>query len=78
LQSKEEQIKVLQEGKGNSSVKKSMFRDNESERYKNLYEEQRQRTNLEHELISNSLYDLTLQFISFKNELVKSSKEDEY
>jgi hypothetical protein len=49
-------------------------KEGDYEFYKRNYEEQKQRTTLEHELISNSLYDLALQFISFKNELVKNIK----
>ncbi len=37
--------------------------------YKTSYEEQKFRVNKEHELISSSLYDLALQFMSLKNEL---------
>jgi hypothetical protein len=37
--------------------------------YKTSYEEQKYRVNKEHELISSSLYDLALQFMSLKNEL---------
>ena len=49
-------------------------KEGDYEFYKKNYEEQKQRTTLEHELISNSLYDLALQFISFKNEIVKNIK----
>jgi hypothetical protein len=70
--SKDEQIKLLHDKIGN----KKENNGNDATRYKNLYDEHRQRSNLEHELLSNSLYDLTLQFISFKNELVKSSNKE--
>jgi hypothetical protein len=59
-------------------AKRDTIKDNDSNKYKNLYEEHRQRTNLEHELLSNSLYDLTLQFISFKNELIKNKEPDDF
>lgn len=39
--------------------------------YKTSYEEQKNRVNREHELISSSLYELALQFMSLKNELQK-------
>lgn len=39
--------------------------------YRKSYEEQKGRVNKEHELISNSLYDLALQFMGLKNELQK-------
>jgi hypothetical protein len=39
--------------------------------YKKSYEEQKNRVNKEHELISASLYELALQFMSLKNELQK-------
>jgi hypothetical protein len=46
-------------------------RSEDLEFYKRSYEEQRNRVNREHELISTSLYELALQFMSLKNELQK-------
>ncbi len=46
-------------------------RSEDLEFYKRSYEEQKNRVNKEHELISNSLYELALQFMSMKNELQK-------
>ena len=46
-------------------------RSEDLEFYKKSYEEQKSRVNKEHELISASLYDLALQFITLKNELQK-------
>ena len=48
-----------------------MKRSEDLEFYKRSYEEQKLRVNKEHELISNSLYELALQFMSLKNELQK-------
>ena len=39
--------------------------------YKRSYEEQKNRVNKEHEMISSSLYELALQFMSLKTELQK-------
>jgi len=39
--------------------------------YKRSYEEQNNRVNKEHEIISSSLYDLALQFMTLKNDLHK-------
>ena len=46
-------------------------RSEDLEFYKRSYEEQKNRVNREHELISSSLYELALQFMSLKNELQK-------
>ena len=46
-------------------------RSEDLEFYRRSYEEQKNRVNKEHELISTSLYDLALQFMSLKNELQK-------
>ena len=46
-------------------------RSEDLEFYKRSYEEQKNRVNREHELISTSLYELALQFMSLKNELQK-------
>lgn len=48
-----------------------MKRSEDLEFYKRSYEEQKNRVNREHELISTSLYELALQFMSLKNELQK-------
>lgn len=45
--------------------------------YKTSYEEQKYRVNKEHELISSSLYDLALQFMSLKNELQRKINNNE-
>lgn len=39
--------------------------------YKQSFKEQKDRINREHELISTSLYELAMQFMSLKNELQK-------
>ena len=39
--------------------------------YRRSYEEQKNRVNREHELISTSLYELALQFMTLKNEMQK-------
>jgi len=39
--------------------------------YKRSYEEQNVRVNKEHEIISTSLYDLALQFMTLKSDLHK-------
>jgi hypothetical protein len=44
--------------------------------YKRSYEEQKNRVNKEHEMISSSLYELALQFMSLKNELQKKMAPD--
>lgn len=54
--------------KFNSDIKK---RSEDMEFYKHSYEEQKNRVNREHELISSSLYELALQFMSLKSELQK-------
>ncbi len=70
------------EGEGNSlsqnmqdSVDKFnqdiLKRSEDLEFYKRSYEEQKNRVNREHELISSSLYELALQFMSLKTELQK-------
>ena len=46
-------------------------RSEDLEFYKRSYEVQKNRVNREHELISTSLYELALQFMSLKNELQK-------
>lgn len=46
-------------------------RNDDLEFYKRSYEEQKNRVNKEHELISSSLYELALQFMGLKNELQK-------
>jgi len=46
-------------------------RSEDLEFFKRSYEEQKNRVNREHELISTSLYELALQFMSLKNELQK-------
>ena len=46
-------------------------RSEDLEFYKKLYKKQKNRVNREHELISTSLYELALQFMSLKNELQK-------
>ena len=46
-------------------------RSEDLEFYKRSYEEQKNRVNREHELISSSLYELALQFMSLKSELQK-------
>ena len=71
LLSKDDVIKELQE-KIESMSRSGNEKDYEF--YKRNYEELKQRNALEHELLSNSLYDLALQFITFKNELVKNVK----
>ena len=55
-------------GKFNEELVK---RNDDMEFYKKSYEEQKNRVNKEHELISSSLYELALQFMSLKNELQK-------
>lgn len=61
---------ILQEcsEKFNDEISK---KNEDLEFYKKSYEEQKGRVNKEHELISNSLYDLALQFMGLKNELQK-------
>jgi len=44
-------------------------RTEDMEFYKRTFDEQKVRVNREHELITSSLYELALQFMSFKNEL---------
>jgi hypothetical protein len=44
---------------------------NDLDFYKRSYEEQKNRVNKEHEMISSSLYELALQFMSLKSELQK-------
>lgn len=46
-------------------------RSEDLEFYRRSYEEQKGRVNKEHELISSSLYELALQFMSLKNDLQK-------
>jgi hypothetical protein len=46
-------------------------RSEDLEFYKRSYEEQKNRVNREHELISSSLHELALQFMIVKNELQK-------
>lgn len=46
-------------------------RNDDLEFFKKSYEEQKNRVNKEHELISSSLYELALQFMGLKNELQK-------
>lgn len=46
-------------------------RSEDLEFYKRSYEEQKIRVDREHELISSSLYELALQFMSLKGELNK-------
>lgn len=46
-------------------------RNDDLEFYKRSYEEQKNRVNKEHEMISSSLYELALQFMTLKNELQK-------
>lgn len=48
-----------------------MKRSEDLEFYRRSYEEQKNRVNREHELISSSLYELALQFMTLKNELQK-------
>ena len=42
--------------------------------YKKSYEEQKGVVNNEHEVLSNKLCDLAMQFVTFKNELLKNVK----
>lgn len=71
MSSKDDVIKELHE-KINTMSKSG--NDKDYEYYKRSFEEQKQCTALEHELLSNSLYDLTLQFVALKNELVRNVK----
>jgi hypothetical protein len=48
-------------------------RSEDLEFYKRSYEEQKNRVNKEHELISTSLFDLAKQFMTIKSELQKKS-----
>jgi hypothetical protein len=48
-------------------------RTEDLEFYRRSYEEQKNRVNKEHELISNALYELALQFMNLKNEIVQKS-----
>jgi len=77
---KEEIIKNLKEKIKNLQDAHDNFEKNNQENakfsedlefYKRSYEEQKNRVNREHELISASLYELALQFMSLKNELQK-------
>ena len=51
-------------------------RTEDLEFYRRSYEEQKNRVNKEHEMISSSLYELALQFMSLKNELQKKMVPD--
>lgn len=44
--------------------------------FKKSYEEQKLRIHEEHELISNSLYELAIQFMGLKNEINRRSSPD--
>ncbi len=46
-------------------------RTEDLEFYRRSYEEQKNRVNKEHELISNALYELALQFMNLKNDIQK-------
>jgi hypothetical protein len=53
-------------------------RTEDLEFYRRSYEEQKNRVNKEHELISNALYELALQFMNLKNEIVQKSTSDKH
>lgn len=74
ISSLENEIKSLNTAWIDSSEKFNLEiqkRNEDLEFYKRSYEEQKNRVNKEHELISSSLYELALQFMSLKNELQK-------
>jgi len=61
------QVNELQERHKNEISKKLEDLDF----YRRSYEEQRNRVNREHELLSTSLYELAIQFMTLKKEMQK-------
>lgn len=80
VHTKNEQIKQLTEKVRNhekiEEIIKMKDQKNESDYkfYKMSYEEQKSLVNSEHEVLSNKLCDLAMQFVTFKNELLKNVK----
>ena len=80
IHSKNEQIKQLNEKVRNHEKIEEIIKmkDQKTESdykfYKMSYEEQKSLVNSEHEVLSNKLCDLAMQFVTFKNELLKNVK----
>lgn len=78
INNKEETIKSLKERVKNLEKVESMIKSKDSkihsdlQHYKKSYEEQKLRMNQEHVVLSNNLCDLAMQFIFFKNQLLKN------
>lgn len=49
-----------------------MHRNEDLEFMKRSYDEQKSKVNKEHDMLSSTLYELSLQFITLKNELNKN------
>jgi hypothetical protein len=77
---KDETIKTLKDRVKHLEKVESIIKSKENkvqndlQRYKKSYEEQKSRMNQEHEVLSNHLCDLAMQFMVFKNELLKNVK----
>ena len=77
IHSKNEQIKQLNEKIRNHEKIEEIIKmkdqkvESDYKFYKMSYEEQKSLVNSEHEVLSNKLCDLAMQFVTFKNELLK-------
>jgi hypothetical protein len=80
INSKNDQIKQLNEKVRNLEKIEEIFKgkdqkiESDYKFYKKSYEEQKEIVNQEHEVLSNKLCDLAMQFVNFKNELLKNVK----
>jgi hypothetical protein len=80
LMSKSEEINLLKDKIKNLEKIEQLLRnqqtkrDNDSEFYKNAYETKKTFTMKENEILSARLCELAMQFVSFKNELLKNVK----
>jgi hypothetical protein len=80
ITNKEDTIKSLKERVKNLEKLESIVKSKDSkahsdlQHYKKSYEEQKLRMNQEHEVLSNNLCDLAMQFMFFKNQLLKNIK----
>ena len=48
-------------------------RNEDLEFLKRAYDDQKNKVNREHELVNSSLYELTIQFMTLKNEMIKKT-----
>ncbi len=72
-----DKLKTLEMNEVTDKLNKDLSKNKEDlDFYKRSYEEQKSRVNKEHEMISSSLYDLALQFMSLKNELQRKMNSE--